>query len=116
MHFFNISDIDKTISLPSNLIKEHESYILEELEPSKTADYLFQYGVFDIDIHDEVEKTKKRTHKAMMVLNHLKKNPECLPTFVHVLKVSNQDEILSKILKQENEQPLTPQGKKPDIS
>ena len=111
--FFYISEINPILSWTS--IKDHCSYFLEELEPSKTADYLFQYGVFTIDIHDEIEAERSRTKKTQLVLHYLEEEfSSCMPTFVHILKISNQDYILSEILKKENEPASTPQGKRLD--
>ena len=113
--FFYISDVDN-LNLNWTSIKDHWSFFLKELEPSPTADYLFQYGVFNIDIHDEIEAEKNRTKKNQLVLHYLEKEfSNCMPTFVHVLKMSNQDYILSEIIKKEKEPTLTPQGKRLDI-
>ena len=69
--------------------------------------------MFNIDIHDEIEAEKSRTKKTQMVLHYLEEEfSSCMPTFVHVLKISNQDYILSEIIKKENEPASTPQGKK----
>ena len=109
---FEISDSENLLlSFPYEL-KDHRSLFLEELEPSKTADYLFQFGVFDIDTHDEIEAVKERMQRTQLVLHHLeRKFPDCMHTFVRVLKISNQGYIISEILKRTNEKPLTPQGK-----
>ena len=79
----------------------------------KTADYLFQYAVFNIDTHDEIEAEKRRTKKTQLILHYLEEEfSSCMPIFVHVLKISNQDYILSEIIKKENELSSTPEGKR----
>ena len=116
--YFYISDIDTddSLSLSWTSIKDHCSFFLQELEPSKTADYLFQYGVFNIDIHDEIEAEKSRTKKTQLVLHYLEEEfSSCMPTFVHVLKISNQDYILSEIIKKEHELTSIPEGKRQDM-
>ena len=72
--------------------------------------------MFNIDIHDEIEAEKSRTKKTHLVLHYLEKeSSSCMPTFVHVLKISNQDYILSEIIiRKENELTSTPQGKRLD--
>ncbi|XP_078323094.1 uncharacterized protein LOC144622319 [Crassostrea virginica] len=109
-------DTDASLSLSWTSIKDNWSFFLEELEPWKTADYLFQYGVFNIDIHDEIEAEKSRTKKTQLVLHYLEeKFSSCMPTFVHVLKISNQDYILSEIIKKEHELTSIPEGKRQDM-
>ena len=115
--YFCISDIDTdpSLSLSWTFIKDHWSSFLEELEPMKTADYLFQYGVFNIDTHDEIEAEKRTIKKNQLILHYLEKEfSTCMPIFVHVLKISNQF-YLSEIIRKENEPASNLQGKKLDI-
>ena len=87
--YFYISDIDTdaSLSLSWTSIKDHWSFILEELEPLKTAGYLFQYAVFNMDTHDEIEAKKRRTKKAELIFHYLEEEfSSCMPTFFMFLK------------------------------
>ena len=90
--FFYISDIINPIfSFSGTLIKDHYSLFLSEIEPMIIADHLFKYGVFNIDIHDEIEAEKGRRKRAQLILHYLEGEfSSSIPTFVHVLEITEQ--------------------------
>lgn len=91
---------------------QHGPLLLEELEPTKTADYLLQHGILEVDDHDEIEAEKSRSKKAEMILKNLNgKSPHCLKIFVRVLTLSNPD-ILSMLQEEEKRTPITPKTPK----
>lgn len=62
------------------------------------ADYLFQYGVFNIDINDEIEATKTRRKKIQLILHYLEGEfSSSIPTFVHVLEITERKWIVTRI-------------------
>lgn len=96
-------------SFPKEHLKKYRTLFLEELEPTKTADYLYQYSVFDKNIHDEIEKESSRLHKAQLILHHLSdKSPRCLKIFGQVLIHSKQDFIITMLHEREGRNSLTP--------
>lgn len=103
---------DDCDSFPKEHLKKYRTLFLEELEPTKTADYLYQYSVFDKNIHDEIEKESSRLHKAQLILHHLSdKSPRCLKIFGQVLLLSKQDFIITMLHEREGRNSLTPKGK-----
>lgn len=106
------SALDEDESFSKEHLRNHRTLFLEELEPTKTADYLFQFYVFSIATHDEIEKESSRLNKARLVLYHLsEKSPKCLDTFGEVLKLSKQNFIIRTLYEQEGRNSLTPKGK-----
>lgn len=102
---------DDDLSYSKDFVTQHRTLLLEELESTKTADYLFQNGILDIDTHDEIEAEKSRSKKAKMILDSLKgKSPKCINIFVRVLTLSNPD-ILSMLQEEEKGTSKTPKEK-----
>lgn len=100
------------ISFPKDCLKKHRDLFLEELEPTCILDYLFQYEVFDIYTHDEIEQSLYRLTKAELVLDHISnKSNQCLNIFMGILKLANQENILHMIKVSENGLPLKCGGK-----
>lgn len=67
-----------------------------------TADYLFQYEVFDIHTHDEIEQSTQTHKKIESILLHLeKKSNDEFNIFMEVLKISKQEFILNELRKRE---------------
>lgn len=103
---------DDDLSYSKNFVTQHRALLLEELEPTKTADYLLQHGILEVDDHDEIEAEKSRSKKAEMILKNLNgKSPYCLKIFVRVLTLSNPD-ILSMLQEEEKRTPITPKTPK----
>lgn len=103
---------DEGDSFPKEHLKKYRTLFLEELEPTITADYLFQYSVFSIDTHDEIENESSRLNRARLVLHHLSnKSPQCLNIFGQVLILSKQDVIITTLYEREGRNSLTPKGK-----
>lgn len=103
---------DDDNSFPKEHLKKHRTLFLDELEPTKTADYLFQYCVFSIDTHDEIENESSRLKRGQLVLHHLSnKSPACLNIFGQVLILSKQDFIITMLHEREGRNSLTPKGK-----
>lgn len=100
---------DDDTSFTKDVLRERRSLFLDELEPTEVADYLFQLSVFDLDIHDKIEDSVSRMAKTQMVLHYLEaRSPECFNIFLHVLKLSNQQHILSVLKEREESTSMTP--------
>lgn len=99
-------------SFPKEHLKKYRTLFLEELEPTKAADYLYQYSVFDKITHDEIVEECFRLNKAKLILHHLSdKSPRCLKIFGQVLIHSKQDFIITMLHEREGRNSLTPKGK-----
>lgn len=99
------------IKFPKDCLKKNRALFLDELEPTLTADYLFQYEVFDIHTHDEIEQSTERHKKTQRVLLHLEnKSNQCFSIFIQVLKISKQEFILDMLEKRENKKHIMPKG------
>lgn len=104
-----IAERDDDTSFTKDVLRERRSLFLDELEPTEVADYLFQLSVFDLDIHDKIEDSVSRMAKTQMVLHYLEaRSPECFNIFLHVLKLSNQQHILSVLKEREESTSMTP--------
>lgn len=103
-YFWHFSALEVgAISFQKDCLKKHRAIFLDELEPTLTTDYLFQYEVFDIHTHDEIEQSIERHKKTQSVLLHLEnKSNQCFDIFMQVLKISKQEFILDMIEKREN--------------
>lgn len=100
---------DDDTSFSKDVLKEQRSLFLDELEPTEVADYLFQFGVLDLDCHDKVEKLVPRMDRTRQVLLFLeRRSPVCFNIFLHVLKLSNQQHILSMLQEREESTSMTP--------
>lgn len=100
---------DDDTSFSRDVLKERRPLFLDELEPTEVADYLFQFSVFDLHIHDEIEDSVLRMDKTRLVLHHLEsKSPKCFNIFLDVLKLSNQEHILSMLQEKEESTSMTP--------
>lgn len=92
------------ISFQREWLKKYRHLLLAELEPSMITDYLFQYEVFDIHTHDEIEQSYSTVEKTKLVLNHLEDiSNQSFYTFTRILRLSKQGSILQLIEKIENE-------------
>lgn len=99
---------DDDTSFSRDVLKERRPLLLDELEPTEVADYLFQFSVFDLHIHDEIEDSVLRMDKTRLVLHHLEsKSPKCFNIFLDVLKLSNQEHILSMLQEKEESTSMT---------
>lgn len=100
---------DDDTSISKDVLKEQRSLFLDELEPTEVADYLFQFGVLDLDCHDTIEDTVLRMDKIRLVLHYLeRKSLKCCNIFLHVLKLTNQQHILSMLQEREESRSMTP--------
>lgn len=100
---------DDDTSFSKDVLKEQRSLFLDELEPTEVADYLFQFSVLDLDSHDKVEKLVPRMDRTRQVLLFLeRRSPVCFNIFLHVLKLSNQQHILSMLQEREESRSMTP--------
>lgn len=100
---------DDDTSFSKDVLKEQRSLFLDELEPTEVADYLFQFSVLDLDSHDKVEKLVPRMDRTRQVLLFLeRRSPVCFNIFLHVLKLSNQQHILSMLQEREESTSMTP--------
>lgn len=100
---------DDDTSFSKEVLKEQRSLFLDELEPTEVADYLFQFGVLDLDCHDTIEDNAFRMGKIRLVLHYLeRKSPKCFNIFLHTLKLSNQQHILSMLQEREESTSKTP--------
>lgn len=103
---------DDDTSFSKDVLKEQRSLFLDELEPTEVADYLFQFGVLDLDCHDTIEDNAFRMGKIRLVLHYLeRKSPKCFNIFLHTLKLSNQQHILSMLQEREESTSKTPKRK-----
>lgn len=103
---------DDDIRFSKDVLKERRPLFLDELEPTEVADYLFQFSVFDLDSHDTIEDSVLRMDKIRLVLRYLEsKSPKCFNIFLHVLKLSNQQHILSMLQEREESTSMTPKRK-----
>lgn len=112
-HFFDIfSALEVGSSIyQKDCLQNHRALFLEKLDPTLTADYLFQYEVFDIHTHDEIEQSTERHKKTQRVLLHLEnKSNQCFSIFIQVLKISKQEFILDMLEKRENNKHIMPKG------
>lgn len=100
---------DDDTSFSKDVLKEQRSLFLDELEPTEVADYLFQFSVLDLDSHDKVEKLVPRMDRTRQVLLFLeRRSPVCFNIFLHVLKLTNQQHILSMLQEREESTSMTP--------
>lgn len=103
---------DDDTSFSKDVLKERRPVFLDELEPTEVADYLFQFSVLDLDCHDTIEDTVLRINKIQLVLQYLDgKSPKCFNIFLHTLKLSNQQHILSMLQEREESTSMTPKRK-----
>lgn len=103
-HFFDIfSALEVGSSIyQKDCLQNHRALFLEKLDPTLTADYLFQYEVFDIHTHDEIEQSTQTHKKIESILLHLeKKSNDEFNIFMEVLKISKQEFILNELRKRE---------------
>lgn len=102
--FLTLSALEvDAISFQREWLKKYRHLLVEELEPTVITDYLFQYEVFDIHTHDEIEQLVSRVEKIQQVLNHLEDmSNQSFNTFMRILRLSRQGYILHEIEKYEN--------------
>lgn len=103
--FLTLSALEvDAISFQREWMKKYRHFLIDELEPTTIIDYLFQYEVFDIHTHDEIEQLHSRVEKTQQVLNHLEDmSNQSFNTFMRILRLSSQGYIFHEIEKRENE-------------
>lgn len=103
--FLTLSALEvDAISFQREWLIKYRQLLLEELEPTVITDYLFQFEVFDIHTHDEIEQLHSRKEKIQQVLHHLKDmSNQSLNTFMRILRLSRQEFVLHMIEEEEKE-------------
>lgn len=89
-------------NVQKDCLKSYRPLFLDELQPIITSDYLFQYGIFDLELHDRIEQLNSRRDQTRFILHYLERmSPDCFDIFKGVLKISNQEFILHIIKEEE---------------
>ena len=70
-------------------LRRNRKAILRDLDPSKSWNYLYQEGIFDLDDLDEVKAEKTRKKKAEALLEKVEHSgPEGIAVFAQTLRES----------------------------
>ncbi|XP_062606355.1 uncharacterized protein LOC134268179, partial [Saccostrea cucullata] len=87
-------------SLHISCLKEHEDFLLEELEPLELCDLLFEESAIDIPDHDRITETNKISKQIQRFLETVKKNENnCFHFLLFILGKNGYREILEELVK-----------------
>ena len=82
-------------------LDRHQALFIEQLEPLKLSDILFELDVLTVSDHDNIEEHPSRRRKIEILLSCLKTNSENLDYFVYALQQCKQELVLEKLEKRE---------------
>lgn len=90
--------LDSLAHLSTKCLEEHQSFLLDELEPLSICDLLFQERALDIFDHDKITETTGRRNQVPHLIEILKENKnDCFHYFLYILHGENIAIIKNKL-------------------